>query len=252
MAAPDLLFHGPKPIDLAPLSVGAGFKRNLVRYRFALSRKIQARAPPNTAGLQAALLTGDRSAIPDEQKKDLRTSGLAHLLAISGLHMGLLAGGVYGLASMLFAMTGPLARRYDMRKYAAILGTITAFGYLMLSGASVSTQRAFIMAVIVFAAIILNRRAVSLRSVALAAAITLMLHPESLMSAGFQMSFAATTALVVVYRSWANKREYIKDRNMLQKNQVWVCRYFVYEPDRRRGNRRVSRPCISTVLLGWV
>ncbi len=198
----------PETIPLMPLSTMDRLKRRLVIFRFALSRRIQESAPPNTAGLQSALLTGDRSAIPYAQERSLRASGLAHLLAISGLHMGLLAGGVYSLASLLLAMMGPLARRYDMRKYAAFLGGVTAFAYLLLSGASVSTQRAFIMAFIMFAAIILNRRAVSLRSVAVAAGVTLMLHPESLLSAGFQMSFAATTALVVVYRSWADHRIY--------------------------------------------
>ena len=199
----------PEALPLMPLSHLETLKRRLVMFRFSLSRRIQARAPSKTAGLQAALLTGDRSAIPYPQEQSLRGAGLAHLLAISGLHMGLLAGGVYGLASFLLAMIGPLARRYDMRKYAALLGGLTAVIYLLISGASVSTQRAFIMAIIIFAAIMLNRRAVSLRSVALAAAITLMLHPESLISAGFQMSFAATTALVVVYKNWANRRVYI-------------------------------------------
>lgn len=208
-----------KPETITPnlLSYVESKKRNLVKYRYSLSRRIQSRAPPDTAGLQAALLTGDRSAIPEQQKQSLRRAGLAHLLAISGLHMGLLAGGAYGLASLLLSMISPLSRRYDMRKYAALLGAIIASVYLLLSGASVSTQRAFIMAIIVFAAIILNRRAVSLRSVALAAGITLMLHPESLISAGFQMSFAATTALVVVYRSWTNQRSYVSERNILQR-----------------------------------
>jgi len=173
-----------------------------------MSSHIQARAPPDTAGLQAALLTGDRSAIPEQQEESLRDAGLAHLLAISGLHMGLLAGGAYSVASLLLAMIGPWARRYDMRKVAAVIGALFATGYLLLSGASVSTQRAFIMAMIVFAAVIFDRRAVSMRSVAVAAAIVLLMHPESLLGAGFQMSFAATAALVAVYRYFADRRDF--------------------------------------------
>lgn len=197
-----------KTAELGELPTGERAKRQLVKFRYALSRRIQARAPPRTAGLQAALLTGDRSGIPPQQSTALRRAGLAHLLAISGLHMGLLAGGAYFLASLFLASIGPLARRYDMRKWAAVVGIIIATIYLLISGASVSTQRAFIMAVIVFIAVIAGRRAVSMRSVALAAAITLMLHPESLLSAGFQMSFSATAALVAVYRSWADRREF--------------------------------------------
>jgi len=123
------------------------------------------------------------------------------------LHMGLLAGGAYSLASLLFAFITPLSRRYDMRKAAAVIGAFTATYYLILSGASVATQRAYIMAIIIFLAVVLDRRAFSLRSVSLAALVTLVLHPESLMSAGFQMSFAAVTALVVVYQYWDSKRD---------------------------------------------
>lgn len=198
----------PQTVNLLPMSKSDILRRRIAKLRHVLSRRIQAKAPAKTAGLQAALLTGDRSAIPAGQVQSLRDAGLAHLLAISGLHMGLLAGGAYSLASLFLAMIGPWARRYDMRKWAALVGGVTACAYLIISGASVSTQRAFIMAIIVFAAVILNRRAVSLRSVALAAAITLVLHPESLISVGFQMSFAATVALVVVYRRWASIRTY--------------------------------------------
>ncbi len=198
----------PETVTLTKLPFGQRAHRQLVKFRYALSRRIQSRAPPRTAGLQAALLTGDRSEIPQAQSDALRQAGLAHLLAISGLHMGLLAGGAYFMVSLFFASLGPLSRRYDMRKWAAFVGIITATSYLLISGASVSTQRAFIMAVIVFVAVILDRRAVSIRSVALAAVITLMLHPESLLSAGFQMSFSATAALVAVYRHWADRREF--------------------------------------------
>jgi len=198
----------PEQIQLEGLDVSQRFQRKIVRMRYGLSRHIQARAPPATAGLQAALLTGDRSAIPPLQEQVLRDAGLAHLLAISGMHMGLLAGGAYFLASLLFSMIGPLARRYDMRKWAAVIGALFASAYLLMSGASVSTQRAYIMAMVVFAALIFDRRALSMRSVSLAAAITLMLHPESLMSAGFQMSFSATAALVAVYAYWSARRQF--------------------------------------------
>jgi len=176
--------------------------RLLVTFREALTLRVLTRAPPNTAGLQAALLTGDRAYIDPEQTDVLRASGLAHVLAISGLHMGLMAGGAFWLISFLLACIDPIARRYDVRKAAAVAGILVATFYLILSGASVSTQRAYIMAVVLFAAVLLSRPAISIRTVAVAAAITLMLHPESLVSAGFQMSFAAAAALVTVYGAW--------------------------------------------------
>lgn len=181
------------------------YERVLVRFRESLTLRVLTRAPPATAGLQTALLTGDRAYIDPEQTDVLRASGLAHVLAISGLHMGLMAGGAFWLVSFLLACIDPIARRYDVRKPAAIVAIVVATFYLVLSGASVSTQRAFIMAVVLFAAVLLSRPAISIRTVAVAAAITLMLHPESLVSAGFQMSFAAATALVAVYGAWRER-----------------------------------------------
>ena len=181
-------------------------RRTLVRVREHLTQRIMASSPKNTAGLQAALLTGERSYIPPEQTEALRAAGLAHVLAISGLHMGLIAGGAFWLTAFLLACVDKIARRWDVRKAAAIAGIIVATAYLILSGASVSTQRAYIMAIVLFAAVLLSRPSVSMRSVAVAAAITLWLHPESLMSAGFQMSFAAAAGLVAVYGAWRQHR----------------------------------------------
>ncbi|MEE9347674.1 MAG: ComEC/Rec2 family competence protein, partial [Robiginitomaculum sp.] len=133
--------------------------------------------------------------------ESLRGAGLAHVLAISGLHMGLMAGGAFWLVAFVLAAIEPIGRSIDVRKPAALIGIIAATFYLALSGASVSTQRAFIMAVVMFSAVFLSRPAISMRSIAVAAALTLLLHPESLISAGFQMSFAAAGALVAVYGS---------------------------------------------------
>lgn len=197
-----------KPDILPPLDLTGAeqLERSIVRMRYGLADRIIAAAPKNTAALQASLLTGIRTYIPQEQTESLRTAGLAHILAISGMHMGLLAGGVYYIATLMLACILPLSRRYDVRKPAAIIGASAATAYLIISGASVATQRAYIMGLIVFLAVILDRRALSIRSVAVAAAITLIWHPEALMSAGFQMSFSAVAALVVVYRYWDERR----------------------------------------------
>lgn len=188
--------------EVRPRAGEALWRRRIAGFRYQLADHIHDVAPSETSGLQAALLTGVRRYIPPEQTDALRTAGLAHILAISGLHMGLLAGTAYWVFTFFLVHISPLSRRYDVRKFAAILGIGAATGYLILSGASVATQRAYIMAVIVFLAVILNRRAISVRSVSVAAAITLFLHPEAFLSVGFQMSFAAVLALVVVYRSW--------------------------------------------------
>jgi len=207
----------PVSAELQALSGAEGLKRAIVRFRYGLAERIRAKAPPETAGLQAALLTGVRAYIPPEQTENLRVAGLAHVLAISGMHMGLLAGGSFWLAALLLACISPISRRYDVRKPAAIIGALAATGYLILSGASVATQRAYIMAIIVFLAVILDRRAFSMRSVTVAALITLMFHPEALISVGFQMSFAAVAALVVVYREWQERHGYVPRLGLWQK-----------------------------------
>ena len=141
-------------------------------------------------------------------------AGLAHILAISGLHMALLAGGTYSALAFILACILPLSRRYDVHKFAAMAAIGAASFYLILSGASVATQRAWVMSTIFFLAIILDRRAVSMRSVCVAALITLALHPESLISVGFQMSFAAVAALVAVYQAWQTYRPAFSRRSV--------------------------------------
>ncbi len=199
-------YGAPRQQGDAELGLVDSTRRAIVRWRFGLADRVMAVAPAETAGLQAALMTGVRRYIPEEQTENLRVAGLAHILAISGLHMGLLAGGTFTVMTLLLACILPLSRRYDVRKPAAVIGIIAATAYLVLSGASVATQRAWVMAVIVFLAVILDRRAVSMRSVCVAALLTLTLHPESLISVGFQMSFAAVAALVLTYQYWQSIR----------------------------------------------
>ena len=172
------------------------------RLRMAVSKAVQAAMPGQRGAVAAALTTGDRSGISEQTWEVLRTSNLAHLLAISGLHMGLLTGFVF--ASLRFGLA--LRSLYlPVRKIAAVAALVAGAGYLVLSGGNVATERAFIMVAVMFVAVLVERRAVTLRSVAVAALIVLALRPEALLGPGFQMSFAATTALVVVYGAFRTK-----------------------------------------------
>ncbi|MEM6729345.1 MAG: ComEC/Rec2 family competence protein, partial [Pseudomonadota bacterium] len=123
-----------------------------------------------------------------------------------GLHMGLVTGFVFGLVRFSFALYPLLAMRWPTRKIAAGAALAAGVAYLGLSGGAVATERAFIMAAMVFGAVLAGRRALTLRAVALAALIVLALQPEALLGPGFQMSFAATTALILVFR-WISDRE---------------------------------------------
>lgn len=177
------------------------------RIRMAASARIQEHLPGDIGGFAAAITTGDRSAISQGALDALRASNLAHLLAISGLHMGLLSGVVFAALRILLALHPYTALRWPTRSLAAGGALITATGYLALSGGNVATERAYIMAAVALCALMLNRRAISLRGVAVAASIVLFLRPEALMGPGFQMSFAATTGLVAVF-GWMRDSPY--------------------------------------------
>ncbi len=192
-------------LSVAPAQAGAAGLR-LHRLRMAISAQVQAQLPGDVGGFAAAILTGDRSGIAQERMEELRRSNLAHLLAISGLHMGLLTGFVFGLLRLLMALVPPVALRAPTRKIAAVGALGAGAFYLALSGGNVATERAFIMVAVMLLAVLLERRAVSLRSVALAAMVILLIRPEALVQAGFQMSFAATVALVAVFRWLADER----------------------------------------------
>lgn len=175
--------------------------RPLGALRSRLSQAIQDRMPGAAGGFAAAILTGDRSGVDVAHLEDLRNSNLAHLLAISGLHMGLLTGFVFAALRFAMALWPAFALRVPTRKLAALGALAAGAFYLALSGGNVATQRAYIMVAVMFVAVLLDRRAISLRSVAMAAVIVLVLRPEALVQAGFQMSFAATVALVAIFRA---------------------------------------------------
>jgi competence protein ComEC len=196
------------------LSIGAvGYTRNpallleprpdgalpLLHLRMRLSQAVQDRISGEPGAFAAAVLTGDRSGISTETLDTLRRTNIAHLLAISGLHMGLLTGFVFLCLRAGLALIPPLALRVPTKKIAAVGALAAGAFYLALAGGNVATERAFIQVAVMFAAVLLDRRAVTLRSVAIAALIVLTHRPESLLGPGFQMSFAATTALVAVF-----------------------------------------------------
>lgn len=169
------------------------------RIRMAASARIQAALPGDVGGFATAITTGDRSAISQEALAVLRASNLAHLLAISGLHMGLLSAVVFGALRVVLSAIPWIALRWPTRSIAAGGALVAATGYLALSGGNVATERAFIMVAVALGALMIGRRAISLRAVAIAATLVLVLRPEALLGPGFQMSFAATTALVAIF-----------------------------------------------------
>ncbi|MCI5111085.1 MAG: ComEC family competence protein [Marivita sp.] len=183
----------------------AGQERAIFQTRMAISARVQAALPGETGAFATAIITGDRSAIPQPVLDALRDTNLAHLLAISGLHMGLVTAFAFGLLRLALLLT-PVGLRWPVKKIAAAGALAVGAVYLALSGGNVATERAFVMVAVMLLAIMVDRRAISLRAVALAALIVLVLRPEALIGPGFQMSFAATTALVAVFSAIRDSR----------------------------------------------
>ena len=179
---------------------------------------------PETA-LIVALLVGDRSGITEEQEEILRAAGLAHILAISGLHMALFAGGAYGAVLLLFSLVPVLTLRWPVHKWAALSALGAAVIYLLLSGGAVATQRSFLMIAIVFVGILVGRRGLTLRSVALAGLVLLLIAPERLFFPGFQMSFAAVICLVAVYDLWRQRDRSLSSGERLSGWGMATCLY---------------------------
>ncbi len=171
------------------------------RLRSTLAQAIRDAVPGDAGAFAAGAMTGDRSGISQATVADLRDSNLAHLLAISGMNMAFLVAFVFGLLRTGLAAIPPLALRVNTKKVAAVVALAVAYFYLQLSGSNVATERAFIMVSVMLVAILLDRRALTLRSVAIAGIVLLLWQPETLAEPGFQMSFAATVALIAGFRA---------------------------------------------------
>ena len=192
-------YGGARFIDPVEAAGGGDWGLALGRLRQAVTGRLRAGLDGEAGDVAAALLTGERGAISKQTLAAIRDAGLAHLLAISGLHMGLFAGVVFFAMRAALALWEPVALRHNIKKWAALaaLGGMTF--YLFLSGATIPTQRAYMMGALVIGAVLLDRTAISMRSVALAAVAVLLVQPESLLGPSFQMSFAAVVALVAVF-----------------------------------------------------
>ena len=179
------------------------------RLRMRLSAAMQAEIGGQSGAVAAALMTGDRSGIAEATNATMRASNLYHIVSISGLHMGMLAGFVFAALRHGLALAGPLAVLWPTKKIAAAVALLASTAYLWVSGADIATQRAWIMTSVMLTAVLFDRRALSLHTVALAALLLLALWPETLTGPGFQMSFAATVALILVAKPWLHWQNHV-------------------------------------------
>ncbi|MEW9853696.1 ComEC/Rec2 family competence protein [Novosphingobium sp. M1R2S20] len=185
LSAPEIL----RSSDSASLVSGA--QRNI-------SAHVRARLDGGEAGIAAALATGDTGGIPEADAQAMRDAGLAHLLSISGLHVSAVIGAVYFVALKLLAFWPWLTLRVRLPVVGAGFGALAGIAYTLLTGAQVPTVRSCIGALLVLIALAIGREPLSLRMLAIAAFLVMLLWPEALMGPSFQMSFAAVLAIIAL------------------------------------------------------
>ena len=169
--------------------------------RRAIADRLNLVLTGTSAAIGQAMVMGDQSLITDETRNVLAASGLAHIYSISGLHLSLVAGGMFFLLRLALASVPGWTRRLPVKKIAAIGGIVTACGYLLLAGglANVPALRSTLMLGLIFGAILAGRRALTMRNVAIAALAIIIIDPASVFRASFQLSFSAVAALIGVY-----------------------------------------------------
>jgi competence protein ComEC len=167
--------------------------------RARLSAHVHAQLAGSEGGIAAAFASGDRGGISKEDEEAMRASGLTHLLSISGLHVTAVIAATIFLCLRLCALSPWLALRWPLPIIAAGGGALAGIGYTLLTGAEVPTIRSCIAALLVLLGLALGREAMTLRLVATGAILILLLWPESLAGASFQLSFTAIAAIVALH-----------------------------------------------------
>lgn len=173
--------------------------------RNILTQRIASVGGGQGGAVAAALVTGKRGLITEASNNDLRAAGIYHIVSISGLHMVLAAGTIFWLVRALLALSQTLALGWPVKKIAAIAAMVGATAYCIFSGSDVATERSLVMTLVMLGAILVDRAALSMRNLALAAIIVLLREPEALLGPSFQMSFGAVAALVAFAERWEKR-----------------------------------------------
>ena len=226
--------------SVAPPSTGglslryAAFMQGL---RDAIDARIRTALDGDKRAIATALLTGRRDAITTPVNDAMFISGLGHVLSISGYHMAVVAGVVFFTVRALLALFPLLAVRFPIKKWSAAAALSAATFYLLLSGAEVATQRSYFMTAVILIAVIVDRRAVTFRTLAVAAMIVLALAPEALVHPSFQMSFAATLGLVALVQFGMPRLFASPDNSLAARVALW-------------GGREIMTLALASLVAG--
>jgi competence protein ComEC len=246
--ARDLYFHGigasgfvlgriTTHPDSGATTLWLRYASAIATLRDGIDARIRAVLSGDRASIASALITGKRDAISTPVNDAMYVSSLAHVLSISGYHMAIVAGVVFFAIRAGLALIPSLANRRPIKKWAAFAAIVAAAFYLLLSGAEVATQRSFIMTSVVLIGVMLDRPALTVRTIAVAALIVLLFHPEAIVHPSFQMSFAATLALVAGYERGLPWFSNVPDTSLGARIALW-------------GGREIAGLVIVSILAG--
>lgn len=197
----------PRPIP-APraLRLDEAVTAVVARLRDRMTARILAAVPGSDGAIAAALITGERANVAPADEDAYRDSGLTHVLSISGVHLALAGGIFFWAIRALLALIPAIALRYPIKKWAAVAALLGSTFYLVISGADPPAVRSQIMLAAMFVAILCDRPALTMRSVALAAGVILLIEPECLTDPGAQMSFASVIGLIALAETISARR----------------------------------------------
>lgn len=209
----DAQFHGyfdgigaygnsTRPPQLVAAGSAAAPARLVDAIRRGISARIDAVLGQPAAGVARAIVNGDQSAVTDAARDTMATAGIAHVLSVSGLHLTIVAGGVFAALRLVLAGFERLAAHVSVKRIAATGGMAAAVFYYAISGGNVAAFRSTLMILIVFGAVLAGRRALTMRNVAIAGLIVVATDPASVFRPSFQLSFAAVVALIGAYENF--------------------------------------------------
>jgi competence protein ComEC len=214
-----------------------GYAATMQGLRDAIDARIRTALEGDQRAIATALLTGRRDAISAPVNDAMFISGLGHVLSISGYHMAVVAGVVFFAVRALLALIPQFTVGFPIKKWSAAAALAAAAFYLLLSGAEVATQRSFFMTAVVLIAIMVDRRAVTFRTLAVAAMIVLVVAPEALVHPSFQMSFAATLGLVALIQIGMPRLFAAPDSSATARVALW-------------GGREIAMLALASLVAG--
>src|SRR6267142_1771530 len=228
-----------KTVEQPPVGGGLSLRYAAIMQglRDAIDARIRATLDGDQRAIATALLTGRRDAISGPVNDAMFISGLGHVLSISGYHMAVVAGVVFFAVRALLALIPALTVSFPIKKWSAAAALGAAAFYLLLSGAEVATQRSFFMTAVVLIAVMVDRRAVTFRTLAVAAMIVLAMAPEALVHPSFQMSFAATLGLVALVQGGMPALFASPDNSATARAALW-------------GGREITMLALASLIAG--